>query len=90
MNLEKLNFEVFMKFIIPQFKLEQKVWALIEEVINDSELIVSFQGDLIRVSNQSARRFRPGQRIQLQVSSVEPLGFKLLESKKTFGLNLEA
>ncbi|MES2767671.1 MAG: hypothetical protein V4596_00880 [Bdellovibrionota bacterium] len=67
-----------MKKIIPHLTVEQKVWALVEEV-NGLNLIVSFQGDLIRVGNQSGRRFRPGQRIQLKVVTVEPLSFKLLE-----------
>jgi hypothetical protein len=69
-----------MKRIIPQLKVDQKVWAIIEEVISEN-LIVNFQGDLIRVANQSGRRFRPGQRIQLMVTSISPLGFKLLDSR---------
>lgn len=70
-----------MKQIVPHLKLDQKVWALVEELIS-SDLIVSFQGDLIRVANQSNRRFRPGQRIQLQVTGISPLSFKLLESRE--------
>lgn len=69
-----------MKKIVPHLKLEQKVWALIEE-INGTDLIVNFQGDLIRIGNQSGRRFRPGQRIQLLVTGIQPLSFKLLESR---------
>lgn len=69
-----------MKKIVPHLKLDQKVWALVEELMN-SDLIVNFQGDLIRVGNQSGRRFRPGQRIQLKVASISPLSFQLLESR---------
>lgn len=69
-----------MKKIIPHLKADQKVWALVEEV-NGVNLIVSFQGDLIRVGNLSGRRFRPGQRIQLLVASIQPLSFKLLEMR---------
>jgi hypothetical protein len=69
-----------MKKIVPHLKLDHKVWALVEEV-NGTNLIVNFQGDLIRVGNQSGKRFRPGQRIQLLVVSIQPLGFKLLESR---------
>lgn len=71
-----------MKKVVPHLKVSQKVWALVEEV-NGADLIVSFQGDLIRVGNQSGRRFRPGQRIQLQVVGIQPLSFKLLESRDT-------
>lgn len=67
-----------MKSVLPHLTLNQKVWALVEEVSEDG-LIVNFQGDLIRVENQSGRVFRPGQRIQLLVTAVLPLGFKLLE-----------
>ena len=70
-----------MKKVVPHLQLNQKVWALVEELISN-DLIVNFQGDLIRVGNLSGRRFRPGQRIQLQVSSISPLGFKLLESRE--------
>lgn len=77
-----------MKFVLPQLKVDQKVWALVEEVVVDQNLIVSFQGDLIRVQNMSQRRFRPGQRLQLLVTSVEPLGFKLMKTKRTFGLDI--
>lgn len=71
-----------MKKVVPHLKVAQKVWALVEEIIG-TDLIVSFQGDLIRVGNQSGRRFRPGQRIQLQVAGIQPLSFKLLESRNT-------
>lgn len=77
-----------MKFTLPQLKVSQRVWALIEEVVGREDLIVSFQGDLIRVQNQSQRRFRPGQRIQLVVASTDPLGFRLIDSKRTFGLDI--
>lgn len=71
-----------MKRIVPHLKLEQKVWALVEEIIS-TDLIVNFQGDLIRVGNQSGRRFRPGQRIQLKVIAISPLSFQLLESRQS-------
>lgn len=70
-----------MKQTLPQLALQQKVWALIEEVLDNEDLIVSFQGDLIRVQNQSGKKFRPGQRIQLKVTALEPLGFQLIDAK---------
>lgn len=71
-----------MKKIVPHLKLDHKVWALVEEV-NGTNLIINFQGDLIRVGNQAGKRFRPGQRIQLLVVSIQPLGFKLIESTRS-------
>ncbi len=70
-----------MKQTLPQLTLDQKVWAIIEEVMTNDDLIVSFQGDLIRVQNQSSRKFRPGQRIQLKVTAVTPLAFQLIDTK---------
>jgi len=69
-----------MKEVIPHLKLSQKVWALIEEVLDGGGLIVNFHGDLVRVQNASGRRFRPGQRIQLKVAGLAPLSFQLLEA----------
>ncbi len=70
-----------MKQTLPQLTLDQKVWAIIEEVMTNDDLIVSFQGDLIRVQNQSSRKFRPGQRIQLKVTGLSPLGFQLMDTR---------
>lgn len=70
-----------MKQTLPQLVVDQKVWAIIEEVMTNQDLIVSFQGDLIRVQNQSGRNFRPGQRIQLKVTAVVPLAFQLIDAK---------
>jgi hypothetical protein len=69
-----------MKEVIPHLKSGQKVWAIIEEVFDGGGLIVNFHGDLVRVQNGTSRRFRPGQRIQLKVVGLSPLGFQLLES----------
>ncbi len=63
-------------------KTGQKVWATVEDVLVGEELIVNYHGDLLRVANQSQRRFRPGQRIQLNVTSTTPLQFQLLEPRR--------
>lgn len=72
-----------MKPILHSLKVGQKVWATVEEVLAQNEILVNFQGDLLRVSNQTSRSLRPGQRIQLSVTAVSPLGFQLMESRKT-------
>ncbi len=71
-----------MKNYFYSLKLGQKVWATIEEVIEEGGVIVNFNGDLVRVANQSHRRFRPGQRIQLNVTAIQPMTFKLVDSKR--------
>jgi hypothetical protein len=71
-----------MKQTLPHLKIDEKVWATIEETQANNELLVNFHGDLVRVTNASGRKFRPGQRIQLKVTSLDPLGFQLLETRK--------
>jgi hypothetical protein len=72
-----------MKQVLPNLKLNDKVWATVEEILVQNDILVNFQGDLMRVNNVSGRRFRPGQRIQLKVSSVHPLSFQLLENRSS-------
>ncbi len=79
-----------MKPNIYLLRMGQKVWATVEEVLDEKEVIVNFDGDLLRVGNKSSRRFRTGQRIQLHVESINPLQFRLVEAKRLeFGLNIE-
>ena len=80
-----------MKPTITTLKMGQKVWATVDEVLDLETLIVSFNGDLLRVANRSDRIFRVGQRIQLNVASLKPLKFRLVETRRLqFGLDLEA
>lgn len=79
-----------MKTHIYSLRLGQKVWATIEEVLDEKEILVNFDGDLLRVGNHSTRRFRSGQRIQLHVESINPLQFRLVEARRLeFGINIE-
>ncbi|MDZ4678100.1 MAG: hypothetical protein SGI74_11410 [Oligoflexia bacterium] len=58
----------------------QLVWAIVEENIAKSEVIINFNGDLVRVLNLSARILRAGQRVNLKVDCVHPLKLKLMPS----------
>ncbi len=71
-----------MKPTVSSLKQGQKVWATIEEVLDANQLLVNFEGDLLRVNNQAMRRFRQGQRIQLNVVGITPLSFKLVETNR--------
>lgn len=71
-----------LKANVSALKVGQKVWAIIEETILGDEIIVNFHGDLLKVKNQSRRHFRTGQRIQLNVTSIYPLQFQLLEARR--------
>lgn len=78
-----------MKPIIKALRVGQKVWATIEESVDKDVLIVNFSGDLLRVANQTHRNFRTGQRVQLNVVSVEPLSFKFVEARTLRPLDVE-
>lgn len=63
--------------------------ASIEEVLSSKDFIVSFNGDLIRVSNKTGKPFKQGDRVELVVLSVRPISFKLNSGKrKAAGLNV--
>ncbi len=79
-----------MKTNIPLLRMGQKVWATVEEILDDKEILINFDGDLLRIANKSSRRFRTGQRIQLHVESTSPLHFRLVEAKRLqLGINIE-
>lgn len=75
-----------MKPVISALRLNQKVWALVEEVLSSSSVIVNLGGDLMRVRNESQRTLRVGQRIQLKVAGIEPLQFQLVEARSSSGI----
>ncbi len=66
-----------MKFTIPTLTVGQVMRAQIHEVHLDSSVIVSFRGDLLRVINDTRRKFKKGQWVVLRVLSTIPLRFQL-------------
>lgn len=75
---------------VTSLRVGQKVWATIEELLDQEQVIVSFNGDLLRVVNRAGQRLRPGQRIQLHVEAVNPLQFRFVEAKRlNLGINIE-
>jgi hypothetical protein len=55
----------------------QHVHAHVEEMINSDFFIVSLNGILFRVRNESNKRFQEGDEIHLIVHSEKPLEFHL-------------
>ena len=70
-----------MKFTINRLKPGEVVSAEVVETVSNGELIVNFNGDLIRVANESQRKFAPKQSLQLRVMTVSPLSFQLVPEK---------
>lgn len=75
-----------MKFTVHKLRVGDLVRAQIIEVLrpgrgesgSGEELIVSFQGDLIRVQNKSQSAFVSGDKILVRVTQVSPLLFQLV------------
>lgn len=67
------------------------VEARVHEVLDDGDVIVSFQGDLLRLANRTGRSFREGDRVSLVVASGAPLAFKLWAPRgSSRGMDLKA
>lgn len=71
-----------MKFVLSRLKLGQELTAQVSECFADGDVLVAFQGDLIRVKNQTPKRFFPGERIPLRVISLKPLGFQFVAKSR--------
>jgi hypothetical protein len=69
-----------MKMTVPGFRLGDVVRAKVVDVIPPEHFIIEFYGDLLRVKNQSRRRLKKGQSIQLRVRAVQPLEFQVLST----------
>ncbi len=66
-----------MKKIIPHLKIGDKVLAKVHEAIGSNILIVSVQGDLLRVINETRKEYKKDQSLMLYVCALHPLKFKL-------------
>ncbi|MEK7355658.1 MAG: hypothetical protein AAB250_04375 [Bdellovibrionota bacterium] len=60
-----------------QFQIGELVDGRIEEVLERAELIISLDGQLLRVQNETRQAMRVGQMVKLVVSATAPLAFKL-------------
>lgn len=67
-----------MKFTVHRLRIGDLVWAQIVEFVGADECIVSFQGDLIRVRNESMNKLSINEKILVRVTAINPLAFQLL------------
>lgn len=74
-----------MKFHLSRLKIGQDLVAQVAECFADGDVLVDFHGDLIRVKNQTAKRFFPGDMIPLRVTSIKPLGFQFVPRSRGAG-----
>ena len=64
---------------LSSLKLGQRTEAKISDVLASGDVIVSFEGQLLRIYNQTNKKFSIGQRVELEVTGIKPLRFQLCE-----------
>ena len=66
-----------MQKTVPQLLPGDRVRGEVVEILDASELIICFSGDLLRVSNASQRAMRVGEWVEVVVEPTAPLRFRL-------------
>jgi ribosomal protein S1 len=69
------------KLTLSHLKVGDFIEGRILEIQDDGSMVVSFQGDLIRVSNQTQKTLKCGSFIDLIVTAVSPYAFRLAENQ---------
>ena len=70
-----------MKFVVKELKIGETLSGRVEELLAGGDVVICFDGDLIRVHNETRRTMRIGETVAVEVSSVLPLRFKLLPDR---------
>lgn len=70
-----------MKFVLHDLKIGQSLEGRVAEILPDDGLIISFAGDLIRVSNETHRPLKTGDHVTVAVRATGPLRFQLLPER---------
>lgn len=65
-----------------ELKLGDKISAIIEEVLPESALIVSVDGTLYRVMNDTGIRFKQSDKLQMTVTAMNPVLFRLQKQEE--------
>jgi hypothetical protein len=66
-----------MKQSLKNVRVGDLILAVVVERASARDLIVSFDGDLLRINNQTGQTFRLGDQVELVVVTVRPLSFQL-------------
>jgi hypothetical protein len=69
-----------MKFVVQDLIVGEITTAKITEILSETEVIMSFAGDLLRVQNLSRRQLQIGELVQCKVTQLHPLRFELARS----------
>lgn len=71
---------MFSKSIVHQLKIGETITVTIKEVLDDSYLIVSLEGHLLRIHNETGQSFELEEQIKLRVRTIRPLSFRWAQS----------
>ncbi len=74
-----------MKFFFNRLNVGDIVEASVTEVLGDSQLLISLQGDLARAQNETSRVLKVGDRVKLRVAGVNPVQFRVVADERKFG-----
>jgi len=70
-----------MKFVVGNLRKGDVIEAEVVEIVSPTAVIVNFQGDLIRIVNQTGRILAVGERHAVRVVGTQPLSFQLVGSE---------
>ena len=71
-----------MKTQVGRWQTGDTVRGRVTEQLSSGDLIISFEGDLLRVSNETNQQFKPGDFVLLTVASLDPIQFRLAKSQR--------
>ena len=74
-----------MKFFFNRLNVGDIVEASVTEVLGDSQLLISLQGDLARAQNETSRVLKVGDKVKLRVAGVNPVQFRVVADERKFG-----
>jgi hypothetical protein len=62
------------------FRLGEHIQAKLVEAVEENRWIISYQGQLFQVQNNSGLKFQPNHTIRLVVTQLHPLELKIVSS----------
>lgn len=74
-----------MKENLRSLKVGDHLFAEIHEVLSRHECIVSLNGDLVRVRNESLVDLQPFQRVRVRVSQLSPMALQIVGERHERG-----
>jgi hypothetical protein len=67
---------------LSEARIGDSLLGVVTEVLSDGALIVSFNGRLVRVQNETRTVFAIDQRVRVIVRAINPLSFQLPDARR--------